>query len=192
MRSQPCSPGRLGPASRCYPGSPARSAPTRCARSGPRTRRTKASQPRPRPAEDVSNVAPGQVAWLGILATSEPLGFPGLTVWPELAALGENRRGRPDLRLCYYRAVEFSQPHAPWRIPALSLGHISQATEEISKMLGTSCVPLSPRPPGTGGLLFAARGRKKLIKGRSWGRGEASSRHLCACFVLPQDNVPAS
>ena len=46
-------------------------------------------------------------------------------------------------------------------------------------MLGTSCVTVSPRPPGTGGLLFAAEGRRKLIKGSvPW-------------LVLPYDNVPS-
>lgn len=110
-------------------------------------------------------------------------------MWPELDTLSESCCGRPDLWLCYYCVLEFSQPRAPWRIPELSLGRISQTMEEISKMLGTSCVTVSPRPPGTGGLLFAARGRRKLIKGRS--RGEAGSRHLWAWVVLPHDNVPS-
>lgn len=61
-------------------------------------------------------------------------------------------------------------------------------------MLGTSCVIASPpphRPPGTGGLLFAARGRRKLIKGRSWGWGGRQPAPLVPRFVLPRDNVPS-
>lgn len=117
---------------------------------------------------------------------------PGHTVWPELDALRENCRGRPDLWLCYYCVLEFLQPHAPWRIPALSLGHISQTTEEISKMLGTSCVTVSPPAPRYRGPFVCSQREEETDKGQELGvEGEASSRHLCAWFVLPQDNVPS-
>lgn len=56
-------------------------------------------------------------------------------------------------------------------------------------MLGTSCVTVSPRPPGTGGLLFAARGRRRLLKGRGWGGGAAGTS--VPWLVLPYDNVPS-
>lgn len=147
------------------------------------------SQPSPRLWKTGSVLPHGTLHCWGFWLLLSSWASPGRTVWPQLEALSESCCGRPDLWLCYYCVLEFSQPRAPWRIPELSLGRISQTMEEISKMLGTSCVTVSPRPPGTGGLLFAARGRRKLIKGRSW--GEAGSRHLCACVVLPRDNVPS-
>lgn len=56
-------------------------------------------------------------------------------------------------------------------------------------MLGTSCVIVSPRPPGTGSLLSAARGRRKLIKGGGW--GEAAAGTSVPWLVLPRYNVPS-
>lgn len=121
---------------------------------------------------------PPSVPWT--LTTSESLGllWPHCVAWAGRLGPGAAVAG-PDLWLCYYRVLEFLQPLAPWRTPVLSLGRISQTAEETSKMLGTSCVTVSPRPPGTGGLLFAAGGRRKLIKGSvPW-------------LVLPYDNVPS-
>ena len=135
-----------------------------------------------------TSLPPRSVPWT--LTTSESLGL----WWPHCVAWAGRPEPRaavavPDLWLCYYCVLEFLQPRAPWRIPALSLGRINQTAEEISKMLGTSCVIVSPRPPGTGSLLFAARGRRKLIKGRGW--GEAAAGTSVPWLVLPHDNVPS-
>ena len=129
---------------------------------------------------------PPSVPWT--LTTSESLGllWPHCVAWAGRPGPGAAVAG-PDLWLCYYRVLEFLQPRAPWRTPVLSLGRISQTAEETSKMLGTSCVTVSPWPPGTGGLLFAARGRRRLLKGRGWG---GRSRHLCALACPPLRQCP--
>lgn len=115
-----------------------------------------------------ASLGPRSVAWPPTTSDSLGLPRPHRAAWAGRPRSGAAVAGR-DLWLCYYCVLEFLQPRAPWRIPVLSLGHISQTAEETSKMLGTSCVTVSPRPPGTGGLLFAARGRRKLIKGRAGG-----------------------
>lgn len=119
----------------CFPGGGARST---CAHAPDR------SQPGPQPAETVT---PRGRLSLWILTTLNSWTSHDRTVWPAPDALNERRCGSPDLWLCYYCVLEFLQPCAPWRIPALSLGRISQTAEEISKMLGTSCVRASPPGP---------------------------------------------
>lgn len=143
-------------------------------------------QPPPEPPWGTS-LMPPSVPWT--LTASESLGllWPHCVAWAGRPGPGAAVAG-PDLWLCYYCVLEFLQPRAPWRTPVLSLGRISQTAEETSKMLGTSCVTVSPRPPGTGGLLFAARGRRKLIKGRGWGGAAGTS---VPWLVLPYDNVPS-
>jgi hypothetical protein len=54
-------------------------------------------------------------------------------------------------------------------------------------MLGTSCV-IVPRPQ-VHGLLFVARGRRKLIKARSWGRAGAAP--LCPSLFSTMTHVPS-
>lgn len=131
--------------------------PRRSARSE-RARAPDKSQPRLR-LWKAGNVLPHATLYcLGFWLLLSSWASPGHTVWPELDALSESCCGRPDLWLCYYCVLEFLQPRTPWRIPALSLGRISQTMEEISKMLGTSCVTVSPRPPGTGAFCLQPEG----------------------------------